>query len=210
MALGDTYIDLADLKGYLKIALTKIELDDALLDALQSSSQEIERQTNRQFNMTDTASARKYAPNRRGDKVLVDDFYTTVGLVVEYDSTGNGDWVELTLDTDYELKPTNGIQDGQPGWPFCEIVIYQPIPVFRVNRRDNRASVRVTAKWGWAAVPKPVRQACLIIAAETFQLKDAPFGVAGSDQFGNVLRVRDNRIAAGKIARYVRNRIPVG
>ena len=68
----------------------------------------------------------------------------------------------------------------------------------------------MTAKWGWEAVPEAVRQATVIIAAETFQLKDAPFGTAGMDQFGNIYHVRDNRIAAGKLARYCRRRIPAG
>lgn len=210
MALGDPYIELEDLKDYLKIPLDKLSLDDALDDALRSASEEIERHCNRQFNQVTSVSARRYQPSKCGTKVLVDDFYSTTGLVVEYDNTGLGDWVTLTLDTDYEVRPLNGVVDGQSGWPYYEILFFEGVPVHKIDRRNYKSSVRVTAKWGWTAVPRPVSQACRIIAAETFQLKDAPFGVAGSDQFGNVLRVRDNRIAAGKLARYVRNRIPGG
>jgi hypothetical protein len=48
------------------------------------------------------------------------------------------------------------------------------------------------------------------MAAETFQLKDAPLGVAGMDAFGSALRVRDNAMAASKLAPYVRDRFLVG
>lgn len=209
MALGDPYVELATLKDYLAIPETKIEMDDVLQDTILSSSAEIERHCNRQFNAATSVSARKFAPNRYGTIVRVDDFYTDEGLVVEYDASGSGDWVEIA-EGDYDLFPFNGVVDGQPGWPYYEIRLANCRVPVRGSRQAIRPSVRVTAKWGWTDVPAPVHQACLIMAAETFQMKDAPFGVAGSDQFGNVLRVRDNRIAAGKLARYVRNRIPVG
>jgi hypothetical protein len=64
-----------------------------------------------------------------------------------------------------------------------------------------RRAVQITALWGWSAVPDPVKQATLIIAAEQWKLKDAPFGVAGFGEFGPI-RVRDNPMAASLLARY--------
>jgi hypothetical protein len=210
MTLGDPYVGLEGLKDYLKIPENKINDDDALMDAITSASGEIERTCNRQFNRAETATARRYAPSRSGTKVKVDDFYTTDDLVVEVDVNGDGTWT-VVEETSYEVYPANGVSRGQTGWPYYEIHLIDVwAPVRRIDRVTFRPTVRVTAKWGWEEVPAPIRQACTIMAAETFQLKDAPFGVAGSDQFGNVLRVRDNRIAAGKLARYVRDRIPVG
>lgn len=208
MALGDAYVELPDLKEYLKIYDGNIESDDNLQSAIDSASGEIGKICNRQFQRTETATARIYSPNRNRTYVLTDDFWITTGLVVEYDNTGNGDWVALSA-TDYELLPLNGVVDGEDGWPYNRIELTgNTLCQFPWVRR--RGSVRVTAKWGWEAVPAAVRQACLIIAAETHQLKDAPFGVAGMDQFGSVMRVRENRIALGKLARYTRNRYLVG
>lgn len=206
MALGDPYVDLARLKDYLKIKSEKIDQEDNLKDAINSASGEIEKHCNRQFQKADTATARVYAPKSEY-RVVVDDFWTTDGLVVEVDTLGDGTFSTVVPASDYELNPANGVVDGQTGWPYWEInFLVDPLPTY--HRRFG--IVRVTAKWGWAAVPEAVRQATVIIAAETYQLKDAPFGTAGMDQFGNIYHVRDNRIAAGKLARYCRNRIPAG
>ena len=206
MALGDPYVELERLKDYLKIKSDKIEQDDNLRDAILSASAEIEKHCNRQFQRTETASARLYQPTDRCE-VKVDDFWSTTGLIVEIDTAADGTFSTTVPSSDYELYPANGVVDGQTGWPYYEIHLVNGwFPLH--NRR--KLSVRVTAKWGWQSVPEPVRQAAQIIAAETFQLKDAPFGTAGMDQFGNIYHVRDNRIAAGKLARYCRRRIPVG
>lgn len=206
MALADPYVELIRLKDYLKIKSDKVEQDENLTDAIASASSEIEKHCNRQFNKSDTATARVYEPVDE-TTVFVDDFWTKDELVVEIDTAGDGSYSTVVPASDYELYPPNNVVDGQIGWPFYEIQLvngYFPI----CGRRKN--VVRVTAKWGWAAVPEAVRQAAVIIAAETYQLKDAPFGTAGMDQFGNIYHVRDNRIAAGKLARYCRRRIPAG
>lgn len=204
MALGDHYVELDDLKGYLKIKLDKIEQDDNILWAIGSASGEIEKHCNRQFNRTESASARVYEPDD-AYTVSVDDFWSTTGLIVEVDTLGDGSFSTVVPSSDYEVYPRNGVVDGQIGWPYYELQFVEPLPATR-----RKGIVRVTAKWGWSEVPEPVRQAAVIIAAETFQLKDAPFGTAGMDQFGNIYHVRDNRIAAGKLARYCRRRIPAG
>lgn len=206
MALGDPYVELEDLKAYLKIKPEKIEQDDNIQDAINSASGEIEKHCNRQFQRAETATARVYEPDD-AYTVSVDDFWSTTGLVVEVDTNGDGSFSTVVPASDYEVYPRNGVVDGQVGWPYYEInFVGDSLPIY--HRR--KGIVRVTAKWGWQNVPEAVRQAAVIIAAETFQLKDAPFGTAGMDQFGNIYHVRDNRIAAGKLARYCRRRIPAG
>lgn len=206
MALGEPYVELLRLKSYLNIKPEKVEQDDNIIDAIASASAEIEKHCNRQFNKSDVATARVYQPDD-SVTVTVDDFWTTDGLVVEVDTNGDGSFSTVVPASDYELYPRNGVVDGQIGWPFYEIEFVSD--VLPVHHR-RKGIVRVTAKWGWPVVPEAVRQACVIIAAETHQLKDAPFGTAGMDQFGNIYHVRDNRIAAGKLARYCRRRIPAG
>lgn len=202
MPLGDSYATLAELKVRLS-NLDDVDMYDALLeDALDSVSREIESHCGRQFNNTDTATTRTYGPDEvfalhEGSAVSrwarVDDFHDVAGLVIESDGTT---W---TAD-DYVLHPRNGVIDGQVGWPYYEI--------HAAGSLSFNAGLSVTAKWGWAAVPAPVKQACLIMAAETHLTKNAPFGVAGMDQFG-AIRVRDNRMAAAKLARYCRDPIRV-
>ncbi|MFF0183552.1 hypothetical protein [Streptomyces sp. NPDC005244] len=206
MALGDSYATLPQLKAYMRGSIEDdvTMYDTVLTDALASVSREIETHCDRQFNTADSVSARSYGSENvftitdssgALHWLAVDDFCDTAGLAV---LAGGTAW---TL-SDYRLYPRNGIVSGQPGWPYWEIQAAGAL------RFDGLSDVTVTAKWGWTAVPAPVKQACLILAAETFQLKDAPFGVAGMDQFG-VIRVRDNRMAASKLAPYVRDPILV-
>lgn len=199
MALGDTYATLVDLKAYLGMQ-EEDRYDGPLQQALESVSDEIEQYCNRQFNKTTSASARDFRI-RYGPYVIVDDFHTITDLVIQYDS-GSGSFTTLTT-TDYELQPLNGVVDGQPGWPYNKVVRKTGSFVRGLGR------LRVTAQWGWTSVPPPVRQSCLIMAAATFQIKDSPFGVAGSDQWGTI-RVKDNLMASAKLNRYVVDRILVG
>ncbi len=208
MALGDSYATLPELKAYMFQSIQDTDVyDGTLTDALASVSREIETHCNRQFNKAAEVSVREYGPERvftirspLTHWVEVDDFWADAGLVVE---SGTGYATSWTA-SDFTLYPRNGIVSGQPGWPFWQIHAASPALL-----SFGSAGLRVTAKWGWAAVPPPVKQACLILAAETFQIKDAPFGVAGMDQFG-VIRVRDNRMAAAKLAPYRRDPIKVG
>ena len=201
MAIGDPYASLEEFKDYMKMT-GKDSYDDGLQDALSSVTTEIEGRCNRQFNKAASASQRSYYPDTR-HLAKVHDFYTTDDLVVTF--KGNA----LVEGTDFELQPLDGIVDNQPGWPYWKIKLLGG-RMFHTWDSRNGAPLKVTARWGWNAVPAPVKQACLIMAAETFQLKDAPLGVAGMDAFGSALRVRDNAMAASKLAPYVRDRFLVG
>lgn len=203
MAIGDTYASLSELKAYLSLS-EQTGLDEQMQDALQTASREIERYTRRQFNRNPSVAARVYKPlNSR--ICYVDDFWTTTGFVVETDSSGDGTFETTWASTDYELYPLNGVMDSISGWPQYKVQACASRWFPRCTGfRD--ATVRVTANWGWQDVPAPIKQSCLILAAENFQLKDAPLGVAGMGDFG-VIRVRNNQMALNKLAKYCRRRM---
>lgn len=199
MAIGDDYITSAELKAYMGL---EINTYDALLaDAISSTSREIEDFCHRQFHTAGAATARVYQPLDPA-RVFVDDFHTAVGLIVETDDDNDGIFETVWAASDYELRPLNGVRNGQPGWPYWEIAAVGS----KRFTGSCRANVRVTADWGWAAIPEPVRQAAFILASDTFQLKDQRLGIAGSDQFGQIVRVRDNQLAASKLKHYVRQK----
>jgi hypothetical protein len=202
MALGDSYATLAQLKTRLT-NISDTNDDAALTNALATSSRAIEQFCGRQFNDAGAASARVYNLDTR-HVVRVDDFHTTTGLVVETDDGDDGTFETTWSATDYQLEPLNQIVDGQTGWPYHTIRAVES----RYFPCGRRTTVRVTARWGWSAVPTPVQEACLILSEETFRLKDAPFGVAGFGEFG-VVRIRDNRKAAALLAPYRRHAVLV-
>lgn len=202
MALEASYAELTELKN--RLGITDTTHDDDLTEKLAGASREVEDHTNRQFNDAGAASARVYIPTNR-NLAEVDDFHTITGLTIETDESDSGSYDLTWATTDYQLEPLNGVVDGQPGWPYYDIraVASKCFPFGR------RAGLRVTARWGWAAVPYPVKDATLILAAESFKLREAPFGVAGFGEFG-VVRVRDMPLVGRKLRKYVRDPVLVG
>lgn len=201
MTLGDPYATVPELKARMDV---EDAVDDVrLAEALATASREIEAWCGRQFNKTTDASARLFAPDSTA-LVLVDDFYTSTGLQIAVDATGLGSFAAWPTSA-YRLEPLNGIVGGQSGWPYYRI---RPLGGYGAFWWGTDGLVRVTAQWGWDAVPGPVKEACLIMAAESFKLADAPFGVAGFGEFGPV-RVRMNSLAEQKLAPYRRDAILV-
>lgn len=169
------YATLALLKDALKIADT--DRDDLLNQALASASRQIDAHTGRRFYADSSASARTWAtagrfvPGPAGQLLLVDDISTAAGLVVEL-----GDGATYSAATDYFTEPDNALVRGQ-----AITGLRRDLGSWSGSRR-----VRVTARWGWPAVPDQVAQATLIQAARLFKRKDSPEGVAGNAEWGVV------------------------
>ncbi|GIH27617.1 hypothetical protein Aph01nite_59270 [Acrocarpospora phusangensis] len=203
MALGDTYATVDDLKAYLSV--TKDQNLDLFQEALQTASREVERHCDRQFNRVESASARVFWP--KGCKVVtIDDFHSTEDFLIKTDLNASGSFNVTWPSTGYQLEPLNGVVDGEIGWPYFRIRALgkNAFPVF-----SDRASLQITAKWGWSTVPAPVKRATLVIASETFKLKDAPFGVSGYGEYGPV-RIKNSPVAMRMLAPYRLNAVRVG
>lgn len=199
MALGDSYATLAELKTRIG-GVTGTTFDNALTEALATASREVEKCTGRQFNKAASATARVYVARMEG-RLEVDDFYTTTGLVIATDTAANGTYSTTWATTDYQLEPLNGVMDGETGWPYFEIV---GVGNYGFPCWQRIAGVRVTAAWGWNAIPAGVKEATLITAEALFKRKDAPFGVAGANELGFSIRLREDPYVAKLLEPYRR------
>lgn len=143
--------------------------------AITAASKLIDNETGRTFGLAGSATQRIFVPNACEDTLIVDDIGALTGLVVETGSFGEDTWTSLTNSVDFEVSPLNALAMSRPvtslvkptGWGSTRL-----------------ARVRVTAKWGWPAVPDEVVQAALIQAIRLFKRKDSPEGVLGSTDFG--------------------------
>lgn len=109
---------------------------------------------------------------------------TTTGLVVKIDQDGDGTFeTTLTINTDFILLPRNAAAEV-PVRPYTEVRLVDNYGFPWLS--NGRPGVQVSAKFGWPAVPDQVNKACLIVAADLFKSKDAPFGVVGSSEFGQL------------------------
>jgi hypothetical protein len=199
MALGDPYATVPQMKERLTLEDDDTVEDTQLLRALKSASRGINHFCGRQFNDKGSASARVYRPGRE-DLLKLDDFHSLDGLVIKTDDGDSGTYGTTWTEADYELEPLNGVVNGEEGWPWWRIRAVGS----RRLRCGRRASVQVTARWGWESVPDDVNESCLVSAVEIFKLKDTPFGVGGYSEFG-IVKVRDNPFVARMLTPYQRD-----
>lgn len=175
-----------DLKAWLRIGDTD---DDSLLAyAITAASRIVDAYCGRQFGQITSAVTRYYtwagSVYDYRDVLLTDDLYTVTDLVVGLDTDGDGDNDQtLTSGTHFDLWPANAALDGQP-WKG---LLLRQASTHRYNRYAR--GLAITARWGWAAVPAAVVQATLLLAAELFARRNAPFGVAGSPELGSEMRL---------------------
>lgn len=80
----------------------------------------------------------------------------------------------LAPGTDYTVERDEWAQDGEP----FTLVRFHRFFGARSWTLPQR-TVRITADWGWPAVPADIEEACLLIAAHDFALRNVPLGQAG-------------------------------
>jgi hypothetical protein len=205
IALGASYATLTELRSRVGITDAAFTGEDTKLTAaLATASRGVEKLCNRQFNVASSATARVYEP--WSDRLAkVDDISTTSGLIIKTDTAGDGTYSTTLTSSQYQLRPLNGVVDGETGWPYYEIeAIDQCWPT-----RWDIAPIQVTSTWGWSAVPAGIKEGCLILAEEIYRLAELPFGVGGYGQFG-IIRARANPMVMARIGPYVRDPIMVG
>lgn len=179
------YATLAELRAWVGIPAGDLTDDATLTLALDSASALIDDYTDTYFAQDADVVARTYTAT--SSTVLeVAGISTVTGLVVATDGNDDGVYETVWASTDYRLEPANAAVEGKP---WTRLVAVGPVNRFPTSPSRDWPGVRVTSKGGWPAVPAPVKQATLIQAAFIWGRKDSRFGVAGSPEFGNELRV---------------------
>lgn len=195
------YVDLAEAKAYLRIGDT---VDDAQITvAISAASRAIDRATNRQFGLVDAPVPRYYTatrnPKTRRWTIDIADLMTEAGLLVAADLDDDGSY-SYPVDN-FDLTPRNAAADGRP---WTRIVVH---PASTNSPNGQEDAVRVTARFGWTAVPSAIKEACLLQTARMFSRRQAPFGVAGSPELGSEVRLLakldpDVAVAVGPFTRW--------
>jgi hypothetical protein len=185
------YIELGELKSMLRI---NDSVDDALLSGhIEAASRTIDDICHRSFDLDATATARVFYPDSQL-VVRTDDIGSLDGFVLKIDENATATF-NLTI-TDATAEPLNALAKGTPITKLVAYETYFPL--------DIRPTVQVTARWGWPAVPEPVRSACGILAGRLFKRADSLLGVAGFGDLGAItLRAVDPDVQR-MLAPYVR------
>lgn len=174
--MANEYADRATLKERLNIEAADTTRDALLDGALAAASSGIDRATGRRFWLDTDPSARTFTLAGRvvcrdgGERLLLDD----MGAVPTVVETGAG--ASWTVITGYDTAPDNALVRGRP---VTALALFS-------GSWGGGPRVRVTARWGWPAVPDEIAEATLIQAARLYRRKDSPEGVTGSAEWGVV------------------------
>ena len=205
-SLGKLYATVEMLKSRIGLGSSDTVDDFELHMACFSASREIEQYCQRVFYRTQE-EARTFEPFGMYG-LRLPEFNDLVSVTtLKTDGSGDGTYETTWASTDYQLLPLNptAAPEQKPYTRVKALTRTFPLTYSPSARRDT---VQITGVYGWPQVPLAVKQATLVLAAETFKLKDAPFGVASWGEFGP-MRVRDNPKVAKIAGPYQRNAVLV-
>ena len=175
------YCTLSQLKASLRIT---DQVDDSLLStAIDSASRWVDGWCDRSFATAGTAiTFRDFVPTDTFGIIHIDDCVQVTEVRVDDDLDQT--FGKTLQSIDWAAEPVNTQTYGLT-LPFTRLRSYEDgyWPVWR-----GQPTVRVYARYGWPAIPDPVRQATILQAARLFTRLDSPLGVAGMGDMG-VMRV---------------------
>lgn len=182
MAWKPDYIELDELKTYLRIPLDDTQDDDELAINITAASRAVDDHCNRQFGVAAGPVERTYQAWYNAGRALwmveIDDLMSTVGVTIEVTDVGTV--------TDYTLEPSNAAADGKP-WE--RLVIGLGSSVQPSGYWPYRLEVVMSALWGWTTTPPSVTLATRLQASRLGIRRDSPYGVAGSPDSGTEMRL---------------------
>ena len=150
-------------------------VDIAYLESkITPASRAIDQWCGQEFGTAAEVSTRTFLVDNQ-HTVLVDPFHTTTGLVIKTDADDDGTFETTWAAADYALGRFGGRQANLLSAPYDRIVAVgsHRFPVGNLRPEP----LQVTAKWGWAATPTVVAEACQIITLDLWARKDTPLGV---------------------------------
>lgn len=182
--MANEYATALELKATLSLSGETFADADITL-ALTAASRGIDNYCNRRFFLDGDASQERFYSPSHPRIVAIDDLVLLTQLDVDVDGDGTFEQA-WTLNTHFVAEPLNAAAEGKPWTTFCVhprgaryFPTYQP------------RSVKVTGKFGWAAVPEPIKEATVVLASKLMRrAREAPFGVVtvGIDE-GTAMRI---------------------
>jgi hypothetical protein len=182
------YLDLSTFKQWWKTE--KVADDGLITEAINAAEMAIDNALMRRMQIAGaTASPRVYRPSP-GARVLFIDDATEITSISESGTT-------LTVNTDCLAEPLNGLSGAGEPWPFTQLR--------RLSggwyTNDALATITVTAKWGWPAIPPQVVESCKIIASDMLGNRFMRQGLVDVTDAGGV-GSRENRTVRDMVAKY--------
>lgn len=184
MAVTNGYCTLAEVKAALRLT---DNTDDALIEnAIEGASRRIDGYCGRFFYKTSSTAITMY-PFNSYTQPLQNDIANS-SVTVETDDNADGTFSTVwTQGTDYQLEPLNATLQSRPYRRITAI----GGKTFPLQYGPDRPLVRVTAQWGWNAIPDDIREACVLLSMRGFARLNAALGVIGFSDMAIQVRAVD-------------------
>lgn len=170
-----SYATLAEVKATLTIEYDDNADDTALNLALTAAAAAIDDYTQRTFVVPTAATARYYEAPERTALLYVDDIASLTGFALAFSTDDGQTFTDVQAASTYRLKPANALAVNAP---VTAIETLNTWP-YGANRL-----VQVTARYGWPAVPAPVKQAHVLLTSRLFHRYRSPEGVLSFTDMG--------------------------
>lgn len=182
-------VALADFKTYVRDEANG--LNDATLQGyLDAASQALNNTCQRQFVVAGAAAtARSFQPRNYSDVLVIHDCVSITSVV------DNG--TTLVAGTGYQAEPLNNLSNAGETVPFNQLVK----PWTYWFSPTGFASVVVTAKWGWAAIPFQIVEACKVLGKELCNNQDVRLGLVAVNDVA-MSGIRTNKIVRDAVNAY--------
>lgn len=203
MSITDGLITLTEFQSFTTYHTTGPDQVAQAEQSIEAASRAVERYCGRQFHPDTVSSARVFDP-ADAHRVHVDDLRSVTSLKTDDDQDGVYERTWTTAQ--YQLLPAGGRTITLGPVPYTEIATVAG-NWFLMNRWRS-GLIEVTALWGWAAAPTPVKRATALMALDFLKGPETTFGAAPVGDF--VTRIRIHPHVVQLLAPYVRAEITVG
>lgn len=166
------YITVAEMQRWLRNERGADD-HDLISEALDAATQAIDEFCQRSFAVAGSAAARVYVPT--GTDILPIYDATTVTAVTEDDTT--------LATTYWQAEPLNNLDGAGNTTPFTRLRRIDGGVWAQESAYPGKASISVTATWGWAATPAVVKAACRSIAKDIISEQDVRNGLVSFGDF---------------------------
>lgn len=179
MTITNGYATLAEARARFGITDGSDTTDDSIIEAvIEAVSRQIDNYCGRRFYVTGSDETRYFTAVHSeyldaGDIVSITNIYA--------DEDGDRTYEKTWTATDFDLLPFNAALDSNP---YTQIEI---TPNGDYAFPSGPKAVKIVGKWGYPSVPDAINEACLIQSFRIFKRKDAPFGVVGSAEMGQLM-----------------------
>jgi hypothetical protein len=154
--------------------------DKAIESVIEAVSRSIDSICSQRFWTTGSFENRYYTAEFP-DYIRLHDRIISTGMTLKTDNDNDRVYETTWESTDYDLLPFNATLDGEP-FRWIETA---PNGNYRFPVGVAKG-VFIAGKFGWPTVPKPVTEACLLMAHRLMTRRNSPYGVSGAAALGNL------------------------